>query len=121
MKNFLTPDLLDSFLERTQQAMPEGCAPSPPSCKSLGQAWRRIGLRPGDVVLLCLPNGKELLHQFFGVLMAQGVPALLAPAMPVARLREIAQAIGARAIGMFRLPVGNVGAQRYEVIGPLQV
>src|ERR1700680_4696341 len=104
MKNYLTPDLLDSFVNQTTEVLPNNSATSAPRCESLGQAWRRIGLRPGDVVLLCLPSGKELLHQFFGVLMAQGVPALVPPNMPAARLREIWQALGARAIGAYRLP-----------------
>src|ERR1700691_6273467 len=98
MKGYLTPELLNSFVARTAEALPDGCATSVPPCESLGHAWRRLGLRPGDVVLLCLPNGKDLLNHFFGVLMAQGVPALVAPSAPTARLREIAQAMGARAL-----------------------
>ena len=39
---------------------------------------RMLAADPGDLVLLCLPNEVELLNQFFGVLMAGGVPALLA-------------------------------------------
>src|ERR1700677_1383575 len=94
----LTPKLIDSFIERTSEVLPENAAGGAPSCTSLARAWQGIGLRPGDVVLLCLPNGKELLNQFFGVLLAQGVPALVAPMTPAARLREISQAQGAWAI-----------------------
>ena len=82
MKNFLSPRLLDSFLDRTIEAFPSGLPHSSPDCAALGKAWRALGLRPGDLVLLCMPNCKELLHQFFGVLMAGGVPALLPPMMP---------------------------------------
>ena len=120
MKNFLSPHLLDSFVERTVEALPDGLPHTSPDCAALGKAWRQHGLRPGDLVLLCLPNSRELLHQFFGVLMAGGVPALLPPIMPAARLREIATAMGAFAIGALRLPTGDLGALS-AAIGPLRI
>jgi acyl-CoA synthetase (AMP-forming)/AMP-acid ligase II len=120
MKNFLSPGLLDSFLERTVEALPSGLPHSSPDCAALGKAWRALGLRPGDLVLLCMPNCKELLHQFFGVLMAGGVPALLPPNMPTPRLREIATAMGAFAIGALRLPTSEFGAVSSNSIGLLQ-
>ncbi|MGD0682497.1 MAG: class I adenylate-forming enzyme family protein [Terracidiphilus sp.] len=121
MKNFLSPRLLDSFIERAVEALPSGIPPSSPDCESLGKVWKQHGLRPGDLVLLCLPNCKELLHQYFGVLMAGGVPALLPPLMPAARLREIATAMGAFAIGGLRLSAGDLGAESYNSIGPLRI
>jgi acyl-CoA synthetase (AMP-forming)/AMP-acid ligase II len=121
MKNFLSPRLLDSFVERAVEALPSGLGPGSPDCASLGKAWRARGLRPGDLVLLCLPNSRELLHQFFGVLMGGGVPALLPPVMPAARLRETAKTMGAYAIAGLRLPTGELGAESYDNIGSLQV
>ena len=121
MKHFLSPDLLDSFVERTIEALPSGIPLTPPDCESLAKAWKERGLRPGDLVLLCLPNSRELLHQFFGVLIAQGVPALLPPIVPAARLREIAKAMGAFAIGGLRLPAGDIETVSRETIGHLQV
>jgi acyl-CoA synthetase (AMP-forming)/AMP-acid ligase II len=121
MKNFFSPRLLDSFVERAVEALPSGVPLSSPGCESLGRAWKQHGLRPGDLVLLCLPNCRELLHQFFGVMMAGGVPALLPPIMPAARLREIATAVGAFAIGGLRLSTGDLGAEFYHSIGPLHV
>ncbi len=121
MKNFLSPRLLDSFIERAVEALPSGIPPCSPDCESLGRVWKQHGLRPGDLVLLCLPNCKELLHQYFGVLMAGGVPALLPPLMHAARLREIATAMGAFAIGGLRLPTGDLGAESYNSIGPLRI
>jgi acyl-CoA synthetase (AMP-forming)/AMP-acid ligase II len=120
MKNFLSPRLLDSFVDRAVEALPSGVPLYSPDCESLARAWKQNGLRPGDLVLLCLPNCRELLHQFFGVLMAGGVPALLQPIMPAARLREIATAMGAFAIGALRLPTGDLGAKSYNSIGLLQ-
>jgi len=90
MKHFLSPDLLDSFVERTIEALPSGIPLTSPDCESLAKAWKERGLRPGDLVLLCLPNSRELLHQFFGVLIAQGVPALLPPIVPAARRSAMA-------------------------------
>jgi acyl-CoA synthetase (AMP-forming)/AMP-acid ligase II len=121
MKNVISPRLLDSFVERAVEALPSGIPPCSPDCESLGRAWKQLGLRPGDLVLLCLPNCKELLHQYFGVLMAGGVPALLPPLMHAARLREIATAMGAFAIGGLRLSTGELGAESYNSIGPLHV
>jgi acyl-CoA synthetase (AMP-forming)/AMP-acid ligase II len=121
MKNFLSPRLLDSFVERAVDALPAGVPHSSPDCNALGKSWKKHGLRPGDLVLLCLPNSRELLHQYFGVLMDGGVPALLPPTLPSARLREIATAMGAFAIGALRLSSGDLGAESYNSIGPLQV
>lgn len=119
MKSPFTPKAFDSFVERAAETQSDrSCSPC---CESLGKSWQSLGIRPGDVVLLCLPNGKELLNQFFGVLMAEGVPALVAPLMPAARLRQMALAVGARAIGAFRLPPGELGTESYQAIGPLQV
>jgi acyl-CoA synthetase (AMP-forming)/AMP-acid ligase II len=121
MKEFLSPHLLDSFVARTIDALPSGFPASTPDCAALGKAWKELGLRPGDLVLLCLPNSRELLHHFFGVLMAGGVPALLPPLMPSARLREIATAMGAFAVGALRLTTGDLGAESYKHIGPLHI
>ena len=121
MKQILSPRLLDSFVERAIEALPSGIPLASPDCESLGKAWQALGLRPGDLVLLCLPNSRELLHQFFGVLMGGGVPALLPPIMPAARLREIASNMGACAIGALRLPAGDLGAESYSTLGPLQI
>ena len=120
MKSFLSPQLLDSFVERAIDALPSGFPTATPDCAALGKAWKRHGLRPGDLVLLCLPNSRELLHQYFGVLMAGGVPSLLPPNVHAARLREIATTMGAFAIAALRLPTGDLGAQSYSTVGPLQ-
>lgn len=121
MKHFISPRVLDSFVEHTIEALPSGIPLSSPDCESLAKSWKELGLRPGDLVLLCLPNSRELLHQFFGVLLAQGVPALLPPIVPAARLREIARAMGAFAIAAVRLPAGDLEAVSFHSIGPLRV
>ncbi|MEE3330789.1 MAG: fatty acyl-AMP ligase [Myxococcota bacterium] len=54
---------------------------------TLAELWKRSrayqallverGLQPGQVVLLILPTGTELIEAYFGALLAGGVPALL--------------------------------------------
>jgi acyl-CoA synthetase (AMP-forming)/AMP-acid ligase II len=114
--------MLDGFFSRITEARPDPQAPgSFSACELIAQSWRRLGVRPGDVIFLSLPNGTELLKQFFGALLAGAVPALVAPLMPAARLREMSEAMGARAIGALLLPNSDIGAERTEAIGPLQV
>jgi acyl-CoA synthetase (AMP-forming)/AMP-acid ligase II len=121
MKSFLSAELLDSFVARTVETTPDSASSSVASCESLGRDWQRLGVRPGDVILLCLPNGKQLLNHFFGVLMAGGVPALVLPNMPAARLRDISQSMGARAVGALRRPSSELGANEFTAVGGLQV
>ncbi|MGO9445132.1 MAG: hypothetical protein ACLPXB_10195, partial [Thiobacillaceae bacterium] len=122
MKLPVTADLLDAFLQRVSET---GANPATeqeaPSCDSIAGSWRQLGLRSGDLVLLCLPNGRNLLRQFFGVLLAGGVPALVTPMTPAARLREMSLAMGAWGIGALRLPSGDLGCQRVERIGAMPV
>jgi acyl-CoA synthetase (AMP-forming)/AMP-acid ligase II len=120
-KKIPAPSDLDSFVNRIIEAAPDKATECVPCCESIARQWLQLGIRPGDVVLLCLPNGKELLNQFFGILVAGAVPALAPPNMPVARIREISQSLRARAIGAFRFPPGEIGGQRHRGIGPLQI
>ena len=55
---------------------------------SLGYAARlaEIGLKPGQMVAIMLPTGKEYLFSFYGTLLAGGVPV---PLYPPARLTTI--------------------------------
>jgi long-chain acyl-CoA synthetase len=106
-------EILDAFVAETVEVLPDG-ERAALSCESLARGWRDRGLRPGDLVLLCLPNTAELLHQLFGVLTAGGVPALLPPMLPAARLREISLRMGARAVAAFRLPAGDLGTCSQE-------
>jgi acyl-CoA synthetase (AMP-forming)/AMP-acid ligase II len=121
MNSSLTPKLIDSFLEVVVDLLPDTSSSGVPCTASLSRAWQEIGLRPGDIVLLCLPNGREVLSQFFGVLLAGGVPALVAPMTPAVRLLELSKAMGARAIGALRLPTGDFGCQSCEAIGNLKI
>jgi len=73
---------------------------------ALGELWKRArvvqahlvaaGLSPGDVVLLSLPTGAELVSAYFGVLLAGGAPGLIAtPSNRVADPSVYAERVGA--------------------------
>jgi acyl-CoA synthetase (AMP-forming)/AMP-acid ligase II len=108
-----------SFLDRAvdigHDALAERAFPE------LADQWRAQGLRPGDLVLLAVPTGVALLQVFFGLLAAGGVPALLAPGTPSARLREMATVMGARAVGAVRLPQSGLDPERVEQVGCLEI
>jgi acyl-CoA synthetase (AMP-forming)/AMP-acid ligase II len=118
---------ITAFLERAVDAGHEplmesaqaGAQARPRPFPELADRWRALGLRPGDLVLLALPTGVALLQHFFAVLLAGGVPALLAPGAPSARLREVAARMGARALGAVRLPP-LPEAERTEPVGLLE-
>jgi acyl-CoA synthetase (AMP-forming)/AMP-acid ligase II len=115
----LTPGAIESFFERVEDASPPEGEALP--FHAIAEQWRGAGLRPGDLVLLGLPNGVSLLAHFFGVLTAGGVPALVAPGTPIARLRELVTVFGARALGMMRVPGEALGAERVASIAGIEV
>lgn len=83
--------------------------------------WRGQGLRPGDIVLLALPNGSELLTHFFAVLAAGGVPLLVAPHTPSVRIQALVESMHVRAVASVRLPVRLTGWSATSVVGRQQV
>ena len=114
----LSPDAVHGFLDRVEEAAPDRAAVrAGSSFEDLARRWADLGLRPGDLVLLALPNGIELLAQFFGVLAAGGVPAPVAPNTPSGRLRELVDVMGARGLVTVHLPRGLSGLERREPVG----
>ena len=95
--------------------------PRPDLVTEIAERWRDLGLRPGDLVLLGLSNGVGLLRHFFGLLSAGGVPALVPPGTPAARLRELSAVMGARAPGAVRLASDGSQPERIETIGGIEV
>ena len=95
---------VQAFLDRVRDLTESGAAPAERSVERLAASWRARGLRPGDVVLLALPNGTELLAQLFAILAARGVPALVSPSAPAARQQALVEALPARALVAMRRP-----------------
>ena len=99
-------------------------APSPPRLDEVVAAVGALGAGPGEVVLVQAANGAALLHQFFGVLLAGGVPALLGPTTPRTRVRELAERLGARVLltecrpGPGARPLGAGAAEELAGIVP---
>ncbi|MDE1180639.1 class I adenylate-forming enzyme family protein [Paraburkholderia sp.] len=60
--------------------------------------WRAMRLPPGSVVLMCMPNGRTLLQQFFALIDAGYVPAMLSPTTPAQRIRHMAEDFHAAAL-----------------------
>lgn len=56
---------------------------------------RQLGAAPGRAVLVALPNGTGFVATLFALLLLGAVPALLPYAAPPARIRRIAEMLGA--------------------------
>ncbi|AKJ06834.1 acyl-CoA synthetase (AMP-forming)/AMP-acid ligase II [Archangium gephyra] len=93
---------IQGFLDRIQDLTDSG--PLEQSVEQLAASWRAHGLRPGDVVLVALPNGAGLLANVFGILLAGGVPALVSPSAPASRQQSLVEALPARALVAMRRP-----------------
>jgi long-chain acyl-CoA synthetase len=98
----LTIASLDSYLVSVKNAYWEQSACQIGDIASICNSWRRHGLRPGDIVVIAMPNSVDLLWQMFGVLAAEGVPALVSPSTPSSQLRDILNHFSARAIVSLR-------------------
>ncbi|MFN8512686.1 MAG: long-chain fatty acid--CoA ligase [Chloroflexia bacterium] len=57
---------------------------------------RQFGLRPGDRVLLLLPNSPQFLIAYFGTLAAGGIVVPLSPLLVESEIETLAQQSGAR-------------------------
>jgi long-chain acyl-CoA synthetase len=122
MNKDITAFSVGEFLGRTRDAAPVSLMSNgAPSFEAVGRRWEQLGLRPGDLVLLSVPNGIPLLDQFFGALLAGFVPALIAPGTPSSRTRELARVLRARAVAAPRVNLAALGAERKESMGPLEV
>ncbi|RJS23184.1 long-chain fatty acid--CoA ligase [Corallococcus sp. H22C18031201] len=109
--------VLQRFVERIRDLTDSGSR-GPRGLEQLAATWRARGLRPGEVVLLALPNGAELVAQVFGVLLARGVPALVSPASPQGRQMALVDALPARALVAMRRPAAQATrVERFELGG----
>ena len=120
---------IDSYLVSVKNAYREQSAGQIGDVASICHSWRKHGLRPGDIVVIAMPNSVDLLWQMFGVLAAEGVPALVSPSTPSSQLRDILNHFGARAMVSVRsglersdaveiFLVNGIQAMMFEPSGP---
>jgi acyl-CoA synthetase (AMP-forming)/AMP-acid ligase II len=111
---------IQAFLDRVRDLTESG-APAQHPVEQLAASWMARGLRPGDVVLLALPNGAELLAQVFAILAARGVPALVSPSAPAARQQALVESLPARALVAMRRPAPHARDVERFALGGAEV
>jgi fatty-acyl-CoA synthase len=82
------------------------------AARTAASGLQRAGVRPGDTVVLALPNEAGFFHAFFGTLIAGGVAVPVFPRSAPDRLAGLARLAGASAlVASASLPA--------DVLGPL--
>jgi long-chain acyl-CoA synthetase len=76
-----------------------------------------LGLPPGSLVMVAMPNGRLSLAAFFGTLLAGAVPVLLPPGAGAARITEISRAFGGAALIAPRIDPARYGAAAVHPLG----
>lgn len=76
-----------------------------------------LGLPPGSLVLIAMPNGRIALAAFFGALLAGAVPALLPPVAGAARIAEISRRLGGAALIAPRIDPARYAAAAVHPLG----
>lgn len=101
---------IDGYLRHAVETepLPRG----PLAAQTVAAEFGRLGLTPGDVVLVRLPNCVALLTCFFGVLFAGGVPVPVPASAGEGRVRELAAAFGARFLVVVH---GSMRAECHEL------
>ncbi|MFS8097009.1 acyl--CoA ligase [Lentzea alba] len=101
---------IDGYLRHAVdvEPLPRG----PLAAHTVAAELSRLGLAPGDVVLVRLPNCVPMLTSFFGVLFAGGVPVPVPASAGEARVRELAAAFGARFVVVVH---GSTRIERHEL------
>lgn len=113
--------VIQDFLNRVEDVDPASTPPANASFLDIAESWRTSAIRPGDVILFCLPNGKILLEHFFAAMAAGAVPALVGPSTPSARLKELIAALNPAAILSLRPMPADLGASPSQNIGGARV
>lgn len=83
--------------------------------------YRRLGLPPGTLVGVGLPNGTDLLTHYFAIVLAGLVPLLAAPSSPPGRVAQLA---GHLNMGAYVAPeriVAKLGDGRTHRVGARQL
>lgn len=117
----LTLEAIESFLGEVKDTADPGAVRPSIGLKHLVDDWDRLGVRPGERVLLALPQSARLLDHFFGACLAGLVPALLPPAWPGRRQADLARELQARAV-LTRQNLGcHAALERTGTVGGMQV
>jgi amino acid adenylation domain-containing protein len=66
----------------------------------------RAGLDPGEIVVLCVPSGPELLAALLAVLKLRAAAVLVEPSTPLSRLASLLEESGSRVLVTERRPGG---------------
>jgi crotonobetaine/carnitine-CoA ligase len=77
----------------------------------VAQELRRMGLRPGDRLLLVAPNTDATVHAWLGAIAASVLPAAVSPELTVPELRYVADDLDAAAICAEGAQAQHLGAE----------
>ncbi|WP_158264195.1 class I adenylate-forming enzyme family protein [Amycolatopsis sp. CA-126428] len=117
----IDPGVLEEFLGRLRTLRPPVAGGPPRPLTALAAELAELPISPGGVVVIALPNSARLLRAFFGCLLADYVPLLMAPSAPGPRIAETAARLGAAAIlgtraGASADPAGSRRAGDLDVV-----
>ncbi|WP_305787942.1 class I adenylate-forming enzyme family protein [Symbioplanes lichenis] len=98
-----------------------GAATAPISLDRAVGELDRCGVRPGSVVLIAMPNSRDMLTVFFAVLLLGAVPAAASPSASSARLRLIADRIGGAVVVGPRLSPERLAGVRHRRLATFDV
>jgi acyl-CoA synthetase (AMP-forming)/AMP-acid ligase II len=83
------------------------------AARAAASRLQRAGVRPGDAVLLAIPNEAGFFHAFFGTLIAGGIAVPVFPRSAPERLAALARLAGASALVMSAaMPADALGRLR---------
>lgn len=111
----LDPSTLQAFLDEIVQVDPP--SQGRPKLDAATDGILRLGLRPGQPVMVAMPNGIPFVTVVFALLVTGAVPVLLPPSAPPSRIRRMGQVLGADALVASQLPAHFTGREPIRVLG----
>lgn len=110
----LDPSTVRAFLDDLVQVGPSDTGR--PRWQAVADDVLRLGLRPGQPVMVAVPNGIPFVTVVFALLVTGAVPILLPPSAPPSRIRRMGQVLGADALVAPRLPEQFAAAGRTAAV-----
>ncbi|MEU7896324.1 class I adenylate-forming enzyme family protein [Nonomuraea sp. NPDC049152] len=80
----------------------------------------KLGLEPGDAVIIALSNSMRTVRTYLAALLLGFVPIAIAPRTPPARTRRLAATLGARALLAARPDPERYGAAASHAVGKVE-